>query len=91
MSNYIPILSKDINDLPDGTEVIVEHKNWDKRGYPAESDFYRAIIGHHISVCGTVAIMVASPNFEFPSIPSWQGWVYAQNSSTMQLWKKRGE
>lgn len=88
MSNYIPILSKDINDLPDGTEVIVEHKNWDKRGYPAESDFYRAIIGHHMTVAGLMADMTAEPNFEFPKIPSWQGKIYAGNSNTMQLWRK---
>ena len=88
MSNYIPILSKDINDLPDGTEVIVEHKNWDKMGYPAESDFYRAIIGHHMTVAGLMADMTAEPNFEFPKIPSWQGKIYAGNSNTMQLWRK---
>jgi len=89
MSNYIPILSKDINGLPDGTEVIVERKNWDKMGYPVESDFYRAIIGHHISVCGTVPILTAVPNCEFPRIPSWQGWIYAHSLSNMQLWRKR--
>lgn len=84
----IPIQSKDIPNLADGTEVIVERKNWDKNGYPIESDFYRAIIGHHMTVAGLMADMTAEPNFEFPSIPSWQGKIYAQNSGCMRLWKK---
>lgn len=88
MSNYIPILSKDINGLPDGTEVIVERKNWDKMGYPVESDFYRAIIGHHMTVAGLMADMTPEPNFEFPNIPPWQGKIYAGNSNTMRLWRK---
>ena len=88
MANYIPIQSQDINKLTDGTEVIVERKHWDKRGYPMESDFYRAIIGHHMTVSGLMADMTAEPNFEFPKIPPWQGKIYAQNSNCMQLWKK---
>lgn len=88
MANYIPIQSRDINSLADGTEVIVERKNWDRNGYPMESDFYRAIIGHHMTVAGTMADMTAEPNFEFPKIPPWQGKIYAENNNTMQLWRK---
>ena len=90
MANYIPIQSRDINSLADGTEVIVECRHWDRNGYPMESDFYRAIIGHHMTVSGLMADMTAEPNFEFPIIPPWQGKIYAQNSNVMQLWK-RGE
>ena len=84
----IPIQSMDIPNLADGTEVIVERRNWDKNGYPIESDFYRAIIGHHMTVSGLMADMTAEPNFEFPNIPQWQGKIYAENSNTMQLWRK---
>ena len=89
MAGYIPIQSKDINSLPDGTEVIVERKNWNKSGYPMESDFYPAIIGHHMTVSGLIADMTAEPNFEFPKIPPWQGRIYAQNNGMMQLWIKK--
>ena len=88
MRGYIPIPSADINKLTDGTEVIVERKNWDKSGYPMESDFHRAIIGHHMTVSGLMADMTAEPSFEFPNIPPWQGKIYAQNSNCMQLWIK---
>ena len=88
MRGYIPIQSRDINSLADGTEVIVERKNWDKNGYPMGSDFYRAIIGHHMTVAGLMADMTAEPNFEFPKIPPWQGKIYAQNSNCTQLWKR---
>lgn len=88
MAGYIPIQSKDINNLTDGTEVIVERKNWNKSGYPMESDFYRAIIGHHMTVAGLMADMTAEPNFEFPLIAPWQGRIYAQNNGMMQLWIK---
>lgn len=84
----IPIQSMDIPSLADGTEVIVERRNWDKNSYPIESDFYRAIIGHHMTVSGLMADMTAEPNFEFPKIVPWQGKIYAQNSGTMQLWIK---
>ena len=84
----IPIQSMDIPNLADGTEVIVERRNWDKNGYPIESDFYRAIIGHHMTVSGLMADMTAEPNFEFPNIPQWQGRIYAENNNVFQLWKK---
>lgn len=88
MANYIPIPSTSIQTLADGTEVIVERKNWNKSGYPMESDFYRAIIGHHMTVGGLMADMTAEPNFEFPKIPPWQGRIYAENNTVFQLWIK---
>ena len=57
MANYIPIQSADINKLTDGTEVIVECRHWDRNGYPMESDFYRAIIGHHMTVSGLIGLL----------------------------------
>ncbi len=88
MGAYIPINSADIQSLADGTVVIVERKNWNKSGYPMESDFYRAIIGHHMTVAGLMADMTAEPNWEFPKIPPWQGKIYAENNTVFQLWRK---
>jgi hypothetical protein len=85
----IPILSHEIGSLKDGTEVIVETKRWDaKTGYPRDSIYYRAIIGHHMTVAGIAVDMKSEPNWEFPLIPPWQCPIYAQNTGTMQLWKR---
>ena len=87
MTGYRQLESYEINDLPDGTEVIVETKHWEsKRGFPLEPTFNRAIIGHHMTCAGIMADMVSEPNFEFPEIPKWQGRIYAANSGNMQLW-----
>lgn len=89
MSNYIPIKSADISKLTDGSEVIVECRHWDANtGRPMPSDFYRAKIGHHMTVSGPAADMTPDPNWEYPMIPPWQGTIYAENTNTKQLWKR---
>lgn len=89
MTGYRPLESHEIQDLSDGTEVIVEMRHWEyKHGYPLESSYYRAIIGHHMTCAGVMADMIAEPDIFFPEFPSWQGRIYAQNDNVMQLWIK---
>ena len=78
------------NELVDGQEVIVETKHYEyKRGYPVESTYYRAIVGHHKTVSGVMAHLTNEPNVEWPSFAPWQGrWIYAGNDAVTTMWVK---
>lgn len=79
------------SDLEDGQEIIVEHKRWDyKSGYPVESLFYRAIVGHHKTVSGDMFHLVNEPDVNFPLIAPWQSrWIYAGNNGNTQMWRRK--
>ena len=87
MEGYRNVKSPELND---GQEVIVEIRHWDyKTGAPVESDYYRTIVGHHRTVAGMMAHLVAEPTVEWPQIPPWQSrWIYAGNDGQMQMWVK---
>ena len=78
------------HDLHIGDEIIVERKHFDyKRGFPIESDYYRAIVGEHRTVAGMAFHLVSEPSVEFPHIPPWAArWIYAENNEIMQMWRK---
>lgn len=77
-------------DLKDGMVVIYERKHFEpKKGTPMDSDYYRTIVGHHRTVGGDAFHLTAEPNWEWPSIPPWQGsWIYAVNGGMCQMWAK---
>lgn len=77
------------SDLEDGMEVILEIKHWDLKGHRIASDFFRTIVGHHMTVSGRAWHLVSSPVIDWPQIPIWQlGWVYAGNDGHKQMWAK---
>lgn len=79
-----------IRDLAVGDVVIVESKHYDKTGRPADSDYYRTIVGEHMTVSGVMKHLTSDPDSTFLSIPPWQmGWIYAGNNAYMQMWRAK--
>ena len=77
-----------IRDLAVGDVVIVESKHYDKTGRPADSDYYRTIVGEHMTVSGMMKHLTSDPDSTLLSIPPWQmGWIYAGNNAYMQMWR----
>lgn len=78
-------------DLQDGQTVIVERLKFEyKHGYPIDSDYFRAIVGHHSTVSGLRAHLVNEPDVYFPQIAPWQSrWIYAGNDGNHQMWRKK--
>lgn len=88
--NFDLLLSRELRDLPDGTEVIREEYHWDVRGYPAEHKYHRCVLGTLDNMFNS-RILWAEPNVEFCEIPQWgDHWIYAQNDPACQLWIRKG-
>lgn len=77
-------------DLSVDDVVIVERKRWDHSGAPKRSLFFRARVGEHRTVSGPRKHLVNEPDLDFPNIAPWQGWIYAGNDSTIQMWRAKG-
>ena len=77
-------------DLHVGDIVIMERRHFDyKSGRPVESEYFRAVVGEHMTVAGPALHLKADPSFEWPQIPPWQlGWIYAGNNELEQMWRE---
>lgn len=79
-----------IRDLAVGDVVIVQSKHYDKTGRPADSDYYRTIVGEHPTVSGMMKHLTIELDLTFLSIPPWQmGWIYAGNDAYTQMWRAK--
>ena len=79
-----------IRDLAVGDVVIVEMKHFDKTGRPQDSEYFRTVVGEHMTVSGMMKHLTSEPDSTFLRIPPWQmGWVYAGNYETMQMWRAK--
>jgi len=81
----------DANNLKVGDIVIVEHIRFDyDTGTPVDSIYYRAVVGEHMTVGGPMFRLINEPDLSFPNIATWScGYIYAGNSGTCQMWKRR--
>ena len=82
-----------IPDLHVGDVIIYEQKHFDyKKGFPVESDYYRAVVGEHRTVAGMAFHLTNEPNVEWPQVAPWYShWIYAENGGTCQMWRKKDE
>lgn len=89
--NYRQPDGREIKDLPEGTEVIVERKHWEyKTGAPAPSTFYRSTISGHMTVSGYMRTLHAEPDAYFPELAPWSlGWIYAATDAVTTLWIRK--
>ncbi len=79
-----------LKDITVGDVVIVEDKHYEKTGIPADSEYFRTVVGEHPTVSGTMKHLTSEPDATFLSIPPWQmGWIYAGNNAHMQMWRAK--
>jgi len=80
-----------IHDINVGDVVILESKHYYyKTGKPADSDYFRTVVGEHPTVSGMMKHLVSEPDATFLSIPPWQmGWIYAGNGEYNQMWRAK--
>ena len=87
MEGYKSVRTTELND---GDEVIVERRRFQPNGTPGASLYYRAVAKPHGTVAGPTMILVAEPSIEWPEIAPWAlGWIYAGNTGTEQMWRKK--
>jgi len=79
-----------LKDINVGDVVIVESKHYEKTGRPTDSEYYRTVVGEHMTVSGMMKHLTAEPDATFLNIPPWQmGWTYAGNYAYMQMWRAK--
>lgn len=79
-----------LKDISVGDVVIVESKSFDKTGRPADSEYFRTVVGEHRTVSGMMKHLASEPDSTFLSIPPWQGrWIYAGNNEYTQMWRAK--
>ena len=70
--NYMRITAGELErDGPDGLVVIICQEVFRNGRYTKH--FYRAILGHHSTVSGRMAHLVADPDEEWPDVVPWGG------------------
>ncbi len=79
-----------IHDINVGDVVIVESKHFDRTGRPTDSEYFRTVVGEHMTVSGMMKHLTSEPDATFLNIPLWQGrWIYAGNNAYMQMWRAK--
>ncbi|MBQ3424777.1 MAG: hypothetical protein IJH38_06240 [Clostridia bacterium] len=78
-----PISSIEAGKLPEGAVLIVS-KSWhdQKTWAVTKTEYYRARVKYHKTVAGPEAALHSEPDYDWPSIPTWQqGWIYVSGLS----------
>ena len=73
-SDYIQAYSGDLyrEAVPEGTEVIVQERHYDRRGRPDGEVYYRTRLEYHTTVSGPTPRLISDPDGDWPSVPPWQ-------------------